>query len=274
MFDAASLVGRETLVMGVINVTPDSFSGDGIYRNELAAAARAAQFEEDGASLLDVGGESTRPGFSPVDQREELARVIPAVRAIIRATKLPISIDTRRPAVAERAIAEGATVINDVSGLSDFRMAEIAAREDAGLVCMYNGQIPVDVDTGDFLIRALNHIVERARRAGVSLTRIVVDPGLGFGKRWKENFAVLRSLNTLTSLELPILVGTSRKKMVARVVRHNQGVMEGSLALAAMCAAEGATIVRVHDVAETVKTVRMIDALRRPEQFRRDSTRR
>src|SRR5579859_3718167 len=173
MFDAASLVGGKTLVMGVINVTPDSFSGDGIYRNELAAAERASQFEEVGASLLDVGGESTRPGFSPVDQREELARVIPAVRAIIRATKLPISIDTRRPAVAERAIAEGATVINDVSGLSDFRMPEIAAREEAGLVCMYNGQLPVEVDTGDFLIRALDHIVERARLAGVSLTRII-----------------------------------------------------------------------------------------------------
>lgn len=258
--------------MGVINVTPDSFSGDGIYRDVGAVADRAAEFIEQGAAILDVGGESTRPGFRPVAPEEELARVIPAVRALVRITSVPVSVDTRQPDVAERALAEGVKLINDVSGLADPRMTDLAAREGCGLVCMYNGGLPLDADTGPFLLQAVKDVVKRAQSFGVRPESIIVDPGLGFGKQWKENFAVMCHLQSLSVMRLPILVGPSRKRMISRALGDNQRVREGSLALAAICAANGATIIRAHDVRDTVKTVHMIDALRQPERFPQQTT--
>lgn len=244
--------------MGVVNVTPDSFSGDGILWSGRDAAELAADLQAQGADLIDVGGESTRPGASSVLEDEELRRVVPAVRAIARRVTVPISIDTRKPAVARAALAEGASVINDVSMLGDPRMVRLASEAGAGLVVVHRGW-PATVEG---LRVELTAARDRALAGGVSAEDIVVDPGLGLGKDWSANFAILRSLTTLRELGCPLLLGPSRKGMIGRVLGLPPAErLEGTAALIALCIVSGADMIRVHDVRAMSRVARMTDAL-------------
>ncbi|MHB8718953.1 MAG: dihydropteroate synthase [Candidatus Dormibacteria bacterium] len=253
-----------TLVMGIVNVTPDSFAGDSVTE-PAAAADRARALAADGADIIDVGGESTRPNSAPVDEDEELRRAIPAVAAIVAAVDLPVSIDTRKAAVARAAVDAGARIVNDVWGLrGDPAMASVvAAREDVGLVAMHN-QVGTDyADLVGDITRALRESLRIAAEHGISPDRVVVDPGFGFAKTPAQNLEVVRRLGELRGLGRAILLGVSRK--------HTIGVLtgaaeprdrdEGSVALAALGVANGASMVRVHNVRSTVPAVRVADAL-------------
>jgi dihydropteroate synthase len=255
--------GERTWVMGIINVTPDSFSGDGLGGDVAAAVALARAFEAAGADIIDVGGESSRPGAEPVTAAQEAARVEPAVAAIRRATTLPIAIDTYHASVAAAALAAGADMVNDITGFRhDAAMARLVADRGAAAVVMHNqrGRTTKDV-IGD--IAAGQHAsLCLADEAGIPRGRIVLDPGFGFGWTPEENLEMLRRLPELWAFELPLLVGTSRKSTLGTVTGLPVDQrLEASLASAAIAVAGGADIVRVHDVTETVHAVRVADAI-------------
>ena len=271
--------GARTYVMGIVNVTPDSFSGDGLLRDASglvpagasdlvpAAVAQARRMVEDGADLLDVGGESSRPGHEPVDEAQELARVVPAVRGIRDALPgVPISVDTTKPAVAEAALDAGADCINDIWGVGpSVALPRVAARRGVPYVLMHNRAEARYEDVVAEVVADLAEAVERAVAAGVPRDAIVVDPGIGFGKTMAHNLALLRDLAALQVLGRPILLGTSRKSTIGHVLG---GVaagerLEGTLATTALGIAAGVDIVRVHDVRENVRVARMCDAILR-----------
>ncbi|GAC1321173.1 MAG: hypothetical protein NVSMB22_06370 [Chloroflexota bacterium] len=257
--------------MGVINVTPDSFSGDGLYRQPSAAADRAETLVGEGADILDVGAESTRRGYRPVSTEEELLRLLPALRSIARRVSVPISVDTSKAEVARQALREGASIVNDVSGLHDPMMVSVVADASAGVILVHNGVPAPGRDVMASLIPELRRQRVMCLENGVEARRIAVDPGLGMGgKDWRTNFPIMRDLAQLKALGHPIVVGASRKGMIARVLgpgRENQ--LDGSLALAALCAAHGATILRVHDVKETRDVAMMIAAIQAPAMVAR-----
>ncbi|MCX2726555.1 dihydropteroate synthase [Thermomicrobium sp. 4228-Ro] len=256
--------GRRTFVMGIINVTPDSFSGDGLLGRLDEVVRRAQEMVEAGADILDVGGESTRPGHIPVPAEEELQRVIPAIRAIREALpEVPISIDTNKAVVAEAALAAGATMINDVRGLAgDPDMPAVAARAGVPVVIMHDLPIERADELIPRLVRDLAQRIERALAAGVEWERIIIDPGFGFGKEPELNLLMLRRLRDLTLFGRPILVGTSRKRTIGYVLGTPPDErLEGTAATVAIAIANGADIVRVHDVKEMVRVVRMTDAI-------------
>ena len=255
--------GTRTYVMGIINVTPDSFSGDGLAGDVPAAVALARAFEAAGADILDIGGESSRPGAAPVTPQEEAARVIPAFRAIREAVTLPMSIDTYHAGVAEAACCAGADLINDIHGFRfDARMADVAARQGVGAVAMHNqrGRTFHDV-IGD--IRAgFETTLEIAQAAGVQRSSLILDPGFGFGWRPEHNLEMLRRLPELWDYNLALLTGTSRKSTLGAIL--NTAVeerLEGSAATVALSIAAGADLVRVHDVREMVRVARVADAV-------------
>lgn len=260
------------MIMGIINMTPDSFTGDGLLDAQANLTERVDEMRRDGADIIDIGGESTRPGFVAVPPAEEIRRVLPAVKAAVRAGAV-VSIDTRKAEVAEAAAREGATIINDVSSLSDDVMPCVAAAAGTYLVILHNARIDYTVGVGDSLKRGLERPIERALRAGVAQDRIFIDPGLGFGKTWRDNLAVVGNLRELRTFNLPILVGPSRKGTVSKVlgVKRDER-LEGSLALVALCIAEGADAVRVHDIAPMKRAARMIDALLATEADREDTS--
>jgi len=250
--------------MGIINVTPDSFSGDGLIDRLDEVVRRARAMVEAGADILDVGGESTRPGHIPVPAEEEFRRVIPAIRAIREALPhVPISVDTNKAVVAEAALAAGATMINDVRGLAgDPDMPAVAARAGVPVVIMHDLEIQRPDELVPRLIRDLAIRIERALAAGVRWEHIIVDPGFGFGKEPELNLLLLRRLRDLTVLGRPILVGTSRKRTIGYVLgTPPEDRLEGTAATIALSIANGADIVRVHDVREMVRVVRMTDAV-------------
>jgi dihydropteroate synthase len=259
--------------MGVINLTPDSFSGDGLYGRPEEAAALAEELHALGADILDIGGESTRPGAQPVPVEEELRRVLPALRLIVRRVPIPISVDTSKAEVARRALDEGATIINDVSGLGDPDMAGVVADADAGLALVHAGPPPAGEDLVVHIVTRLACAVAEAEEAGVNPGNIVVDPGIGMGKGWRlsaegiwslpqENFEIMRRLPELRRLGKPILVGPSRKGMIRRVLGPGaSAALDGTIALAGVCIAFGADVVRVHDVKPVAQAVRVMDAL-------------
>jgi dihydropteroate synthase len=262
--------GSRTFVMGVINVTPDSFSGDGLLRDGgqdavvAAAVAQARAMAADGADLLDIGGQSTRPGHVEVGPDQELERVLPVVRAVREALPdMPISIDTTRVEVAGPALDAGADLVNDIwgTGGSD-ELARIAGRRTVPLVVMHNRQEPVYRNVVGEVLTDLGHALDRAVAAGVDWERLIVDPGIGFGKTADQNLVLLRELSALTVLGRPILLGTSRKSTIGKVLDlpADQRV-EGTLATTALGIAAGADIVRVHDVRENVRVARMADAI-------------
>ncbi len=262
--DLTLQVGSRTLVMGVLNLTPDSFSGDGLDGDLQGALRRGRAMVAAGVDLLDLGGESTRPGSGPTPEEVELARVVPSVERLAAELPVPISIDTRRARVAEAALAAGATIVNDVSGL-DFepRLADVAASSGAGLVIGHWRQRADDGDLIAWLAGGLAQSVARARAAGVRRTQMIVDPGLGFAKAPPLSLEILGRLPELRAmLGLPLLIGASRKGFIGRVLDLPvEERLEGSLATAVLAVAGGADLVRVHDVPEAVRAVRMADAV-------------
>jgi dihydropteroate synthase len=262
--------GERTFVMGIINATPDSFSGDGVLASDpvvdplARAVAQGRRMVEEGADLLDVGGESTRPGHAPVDVTEERRRVVPVVAALREALPgTPISIDTTKAEVAAAALDAGAHLLNDVWGAGGGDgMARLAAERGVPLIVMHNRAEPRYDDLMTELVADLRAALERATRLGVEPDRLIVDPGFGFGKTPEHNLTVLRELATLRVLGRPILLGTSRKSTLGRVLDLPVGQrLEATLATTAIGIANGAEIVRVHDVRENVRAARMSDAI-------------
>ena len=255
--------GERTYVMGVLNMTPDSFSGDGLADDAERALARAKAFAAQGADVLDVGGESTRPGANPVDVEEELRRILPAIRLLSEAVDLPISVDTHKHAVAGQAVAAGASMINDVWGLKqDPRLAALAAERGIPLVLMHNQEGTAYRDLVPDILQSLRWSVDKARGYGVPTENIIVDPGIGFGKTPEQNLEVLRRLEEFKALGQPVLVGTSRKSTIGLVLDLPVGErLEGTAATVAIAIAKGADMVRVHDVEAMARVAHMSDAI-------------
>lgn len=259
--------GARTYVMGILNVTPDSFSGDGLLAATdpvAAAVAQARGMVEEGADLLDVGGESTRPGHREVSEADELARVVPVVAAVRAALPhTPLTIDTTKTAVAAAALDAGADAVNDIWGVGPHdALARLAAGRDVPLIVMHNRVEPVYGDVVAEVVDDLRAAVERAVTAGVPRGSIIVDPGIGFGKTAGQNLELLRGLRALTDLGRPILLGTSRKSTLGKVLGLPPDQrLEATLATTALGIAAGVDIVRVHDVAANVRAARMSDAV-------------
>jgi dihydropteroate synthase len=257
--------GSRTYVIGVINISPDSFSGDGLGRDVDAAVAQGRRFEEEGADILDVGGESTRPGFQPISVAEEIERVVPVIRRLVRETSLPISIDTYKVEVAERAIKEAEPhMINDIWGFRHDRerMALLAAETGLPAVIMHNQRgRPLRDVIGD-LLEGFRESLRIARQAGVPEERLIIDPGFGFGWNAEQNLEMLRRLGELRVIGRPILIGTSRKSTIGKILDLPvEERLEGTAATVAIAIANGADIVRVHDVKAMVQVARMTDAV-------------
>jgi len=264
-------LGERTLVMGVLNVTPDSFSDGGQYCDPERAVQRAFEIERTGADILDVGGESTRPGSAGISLAQEMGRVLPVLERLRGHLKIPISVDTSKSEVAEAAAERGAEIINDVTALgADPRLAEIAARRKLPLILMHMRGEPRTMQKkpfardvmGDVRI-GLGHAVARARRAGVAKSQILLDPGIGFGKSTRQNFELLARLPELARLGFPLLVGTSRKAFIGKALgtRARGERIWGTAATVAASVLGGAHIVRVHDVAEMIQVVAIADAI-------------
>ncbi len=253
------------LVMGILNVTPDSFSDGGRYDTPETAAARAAEMVAEGANILDIGAQSTRPGATYLSAAEEWARLAPCLKAVRAAVDVPLSVDTFHPEVAVQALTMGAHIINDVSGSEQNGMLAVAARYGAGIVCMrtgdVNGRTASPAQTVEDMHGYIRRILAAATAAGVSRGSICLDVGIGFGSSTAGDLALIARLQEFTAYGLPLLVGASRK----RVVRETCGedLLIGSVALHTAAMVNGATVVRVHDVAETVAAARAVAALRK-----------
>jgi dihydropteroate synthase len=259
--------GRRTYVMGIVNVTPDSFSGDGLLAEDRYVSAALAQAERmvaEGADIIDVGGESTRPGHEPVGLAEELERVVATVAAIRdRLPTVPISIDTSKPAVAAAALEAGADIVNDVAAVTaGAALAPVAAADGAPYVIMHSRATPAYRDVVAEVVADLAEALAQAQAHGCEREAVIVDPGFGFGKTAAQNLALLAGLATLRSLDRPVLLGTSRKSTIGAVLDLPvEERLEGTLATTALAIAAGVDIVRVHDVAANVRTARMSDAI-------------
>ena len=249
-------LGERTLIMGVLNVTPDSFSDGGKFLDPDRAFARAIEIEEQGADIIDVGAESTKPGSAPISAAEEIRRLIPVLKRLRGKLTVPISVDTYKAEVAELAIGHGAEVINDPTGLTfEPHLAKIAVQFDAGLILNHMrgrpetwAKLPPLRDVMGVIKHELEATVSRARHAGVDRSRMVIDPGIGFGKRKEQNSEILAQLGKLAQLELPVLVGPSRKSFLAQQTEEQTRFATAAAVTASILA--GAHIVRVHDVAE------------------------
>ncbi|MBI2861549.1 MAG: dihydropteroate synthase [Chloroflexi bacterium] len=259
--------GARTYVMGIINVTPDSFSGDGVNYDVSRALEQARRFVSEGADIIDIGGESTRPGSMPITVEEELARVLPVVERLAQEIPIPLSIDTHKAEVVRRALLDGAAMVNDVWGLkADPQMASVVAEVGVPVILMHNQRQPTYRDLMADVIRGLRESIDIALAAGVNWENLIVDPGVGFGKTKDHNLEIMQRLDELRVLGRPILVGTSRKSTIGYVLDLPVDQrLEGTAATVALAIAGGADIVRVHDVREMVRVARMSDAIvRRP----------
>ena len=260
--------GERTYVMGVVNVTPDSFSGDGLGDDVDRAVEQALRFQEEGADIIDIGGESTRPasiygGTGPTELNDELDRVLPVIEALASKLEIPISIDTHKAKVASQAINAGASMINDIWGFkADPNMASVAAETQVPVVLMHNQKHTRYDDLVPNVIRELQQMTKEAVEAGVALDNIILDPGLGFGKTAEHNLEIIRRLDEFDVLGRPLLVGMSRKSTIGYVLDVPvDDRVEGTSATVALSVAKGADIVRVHDVKEMVRVARMSDAI-------------
>jgi dihydropteroate synthase len=270
-------LGARTLVMGILNITPDSFADGGVHFDDVERAVEAGvRMAGDGADIIDVGGESTRPGAAPLPEKEELRRVLPVVERLAARIQIPISIDTYKARVAREAIGRGATMINDISGLLyDAKLGPVAAASGAALVLMHTRgrssgmyDLAVYQDAAQDVARELGEAIERAIRAGVSREAIIVDPGLGFAKRAEHSYEVLARLDTLTVLDRPILSGPSRKSFLKSALGEREPLAREWASAAAVTASVlfGAHIVRVHGVKEMADVVRVADRIRLASQ--------
>lgn len=259
---------EKTKIMGILNVTPDSFSDGGLFLETEGAINHAKQMVHDGAAIIDVGGESSRPGSDPISIEEELARVKPVIERLAHALRVPISIDTYKPAVAEACIKAGASIINDITGLQNMRMVEVAAKYNASVIIMHMLGTPktmqqtiVYYDLINDIKQFLQERIHLAKQAGIK--EIIIDPGIGFGKTTEHNLLILKRLHELTSLGCPILVGPSRKSFIGTITElpvHER--LEGTIASLVIAIMNGASIVRVHDVKECQRAVQIVDAMR------------
>lgn len=272
--DRVLALGEKTLIMGILNATPDSFSGDGLAGSLEAGLRRAEAMIEAGADILDIGGESSRPGAEAVSAEEEIERVIPLIETICRAHEIPVSVDTTKAAVATEAIKAGAVIINDISALSfDPEMAAVAAESKAGVILMHMLGTPRDMQKDPAYADLMAEIyaflgarAEAAIAAGIDRDSVVIDPGFGFGKTVEHNLEILRRLRELRGLGYPVLIGTSRKSTIGKILGTEADArLEGTAATVALVIAAGADIVRLHDVAEMARVAKMSDAVLRVE---------
>ena len=260
-----------TYVMGVLNVTPDSFYDGGSFFDIGKAVCHALDMARDGADIIDVGGESTRPGADEMSAKEEIARVIPVIRAVLKKIDIPISVDTRKSEVADAAIRSGARIVNDVSGLRyDRQMAAVVAKNGATLIVMHMKGIPKDMQVapryGDVvrdIIKDLKLSIRMALAAGIKDSDIIIDPGIGFGKTCRHNLSILNRLDEFKVLKFPICVGVSRKSFIGKALGLKDPAqrLAGTIAASVTAIIRGANIIRVHDVKEAVEAARITDAI-------------
>ncbi len=264
-------LSERTHVMGVLNVTPDSFFDGGRYFDPDRAFERALEIEEEGADLIDIGGESTRPGSDPVEISEEMRRVIPLIEKLNGKISIPISIDTKKSEVAEAALQAGASIVNDVSGLrSDPEMISVVAKHKVPVVIMHMKGTPKNMQNNpsyeDLIGEIYDYLtgtIQMAVKGGIPKEKIIVDPGMGFGKKWEDNFVILGRLKTFQSLMCPILVGVSRKSFIGWALGlPEEKRLMGTAGAVAASVMNGAHIVRVHDVKEMVQVVRIVDRIK------------
>jgi dihydropteroate synthase len=269
--DRKVVLGRRTYIMGILNVTPDSFYDGGRHFKPDDALRQAERMIDEGADIIDIGGESTRPGSTGVSEEEELKRVIPVIREVTKRFDLTLSIDTTKAKVAEEALEEGVSIVNDISGLLfDPRVAEVAAKYGAGLILMHTPSRPRDMQnkTGyssliDDVMNSLRRSIELAEDKGVHPESIVIDPGFGFGKTAEQNLVLLKHLSRFLGLGKPILIGTSRKSFIGRVLGHDlpEDRLEGTAATIAIGIMNSASVVRVHDVLYMKRVAEITDAV-------------
>lgn len=264
-------IGKRTLIMGILNVTPDSFSDGGLHYNLEDAVAHALKMAEEGADIIDIGGESTRPGSEPVSLKEELRRVIPVIKAIREESDIPISIDTYKAEVAEEALLAGADMVNDISALRfDEEMKDLVAKYQIPVVLMHMQGTPKTMQENptytDVVVEISAFFKERiaeACAAGISEDNVIIDPGIGFGKRLEHNLEIIRKLAEFKSLGRPILLGTSRKSFIGQITKAPVAErLEGTIASTIIGIMNGADIVRVHDVRQVKRAVEIADAIK------------
>ncbi len=256
-------IGKRTYVMGILNVTPDSFSDGGLWMERDVALRRVEQMLEEGMDILDVGGESTRPGHSMVPDWEEIERVIPIIEQIKERFDVPISLDTYKSKVAKAGIAAGVDMINDIWGLRyDGRMAQAVADSDVPICLMHNRNEAIYKDFVQEVLADLGESIELARSAGIADDRIILDPGVGFGKTFRQNLQILNNLEMLNMYGYPLLLGTSRKSVIGLALDQPvDGRVEGTVVTTVLGVMKGVSFVRVHDVKENVQAIRMIETI-------------
>lgn len=272
-------IGQRTLIMGILNFTPDSFSDGGQFFTIESALAHAEQMISEGADIVDVGGESTRPGGEPVSAEEEIKRVVPVIEALVDRFDVPVSVDTTKSEVAGVALDAGAAIVNDISALRfDFYVADAVARAGAGLVLMHSRgtpatmhRLPPVADIMEEVTHSLRASINMAERRGVKRESIVIDPGIGFGKSQEQNLELIAKLDQLIAAfpDYPLLIGTSRKSFIGRILADETGMpapsadrLHGTMATITAAILHGAHIVRVHDVKATAETIRVADSIR------------
>lgn len=256
--------GKRTYIMGILNVTPDSFSDGGDFVDIEAAVQHAKQMVADGADIIDIGGESTRPGFAEVSMEQELERVIPVIERLVKEIDVPISIDTYKAAVADKAINAGAVIINDIWGMQkDPKMPEIAAKHQVPVIIMHN-QNGTEYSR-DIMVEIcifLRHSIDLGLRAGIRLENMILDPGIGFGKTAEQNVIVMARMGELNDLGCSILLGTSRKSFIGKILDLvPKERVEGTVATTVMGIMQGADIIRVHDIKENLRAAKVTDAV-------------
>jgi dihydropteroate synthase len=268
--DKKYTLGQRTWMMGVINITPDSFSDGGLHFDKDKAVAKGLQLREEGSDIIDIGGESTRPGSEPVTEEEELRRVIPVISALREKTDSLISIDTTKSGVARAALDEGADIINDISSSGfDPKMFSLAAQYGSPLILMHMKGEPKTMQVNPFYENVLLEVksffkerIEAAQVAGIKKEKIIIDPGIGFGKRHKDNLILINNLHFFEDLGQPILIGTSRKSFIGKILNSSaQQRLEGTIASSVLSILHGAHILRVHDVAAVKKAVLVAEAI-------------
>lgn len=256
---------ENTYIMGILNVTPDSFSDGGKFRGIDAALVRAEEMKRDGAAIIDVGGESTRPGFTPVSEEEEMERILPVIEGIKTRIEIPISVDTYKSKVAKAAIMAGADLINDIWGLkADTEMAKVIAEHQVACCLMHNRK---DTDYNEFvedMLVDLRESIALAKNAGISDDQIILDPGVGFAKNYAQNLESIRNLSKIKTLGYPVLLGTSRKSVIGLTLDlPSDERVEGTLVTTVAAVAQGAAFVRVHDIKENYRAIQMAQAIYR-----------
>jgi dihydropteroate synthase len=262
-------IGQRPLIMGIVNVTPDSFSDGGLFVSKESALAQARKLAAEGADIVDVGAESTRPGHTPVPPEEEWARLEPLLSALVREAGVPVSVDTYKAATARRALSAGVSIVNDIWGLQrDPDMAPVVADAGAGVVIMHNREsTDPEIDIVSDMLRFFERSLGIARRAGVSLAHVALDPGIGFGKDREQNYTALRATPRLLELGFPLLIGVSRKSIFKGLQdgAAAEGRLVGTLAANLLAARDGAQIFRVHDVAEHRAAFEVLSIWRRSD---------